>query len=141
MERKSAKRRDIKFFSGKNQTVVCVHSVEAREYTKYLEGVTALERYEVDLPLELARFPHLSVVDIRAEYFTLDWVSDFRLFFDDGRAAIREFVKVQNLKKRAVVEQLELSRRYWQAVGIHDWKIVTDTALASLKEVEDDSVC
>lgn len=141
MERRSAKRRDIKFFSGKNQTVVCVHSSEVREYTKYLEGLPALERYEADLPLELARFPHLSVVDIRTEYFTLDWVSDFRLFFDDGRAAIREFVKVQNLKKRAIVEQLELSRRYWQAVGIHDWKIVTDNALNVLKEVNDDSIC
>lgn len=141
MERKLSKRRDIKFFSGKNQAVVCVHSAEAREYTKYLEGLPSLEKYEVDLSLELTRFPHLSVVDIRAEYFTLDWVSDFRLFFDDGSAAIREFVKVQNLKKRATVEQLELSRRYWQAVGIHDWKIVTDKALNALKGGENDSIC
>ena len=80
-------------------------------------------------------------MDIRTEYFTLDWVSDFRLFFDDGRAAIREFVKVQNLKNRAIVEQLELSRRYWQTVGIHYWKIVTDNALNVLKEVNDDSIC
>ena len=48
---------------------------------------------------------------------------------------------MQNLKKRAIVEQLELSRRYWQAVGIHDWKIVTDNALNVLKEVNDDSIC
>lgn len=141
MERKNTKRRDIKFFSGKNQSVVCVHCKEVRAYTKYLEGLPSLEKYEVDIPLELPRFPHLSVVDIRSEYLSQEWVSDVRLLFADGTTAVREFVKMQNLKKRAVVEQLELSRRYWQASGIHDWKIVTDIALNALKEAENDSVC
>lgn len=57
------------------------------------------------------------------------------MYFADGTAGIREIVREQQLKKRSVVEQLELSRRYWQAVGVHDWKIVTDTALKSWKEV------
>ena len=134
MEKKNAKRRDIKFFSGKNQTVVCVHSAEARAYARYLEGQAGVQRYEVNLPLELVRFPHLNALDIRAEYFSLERISDFRVFFEDGHSAVREIVKVKNLEKRAVIEQLELSRRYWSALGVYDWKIVTDTALASWKE-------
>ena len=134
MEKANQKRRDIKFFSGKNQTVVCVHNVDARAYAQYLEGNPAVEKYETDSPLELTRFPHLSTMDIRTEYFSLDWVSDFRVYYSDGTAGIREVVREQQLKKRSVVEQLELSRRYWQAVGIQNWKIVTDTALKSWKE-------
>ena len=136
MEKANQKRRDIKFFSGKNQTVVCVHTVGARAYTKYLEVLEDVERYEANPPLELTRFPHLSTLDIRQEYFSLEWVSDFRLNFADGTVGIREIVREQQLKKRSVVEQLELSRRYWQAVGIHDWKIVTDTAVKAWEDVQ-----
>ena len=135
MEKANQKRRDTKFFSGKNQTVVCVHTVEARVYTQYLEILGRVERYETNPPLELAQFPHLNTLDIRPEYFSLDWISDFRVYYDDGTAGIREIVREQQLKKRSVIEQLELSRRYWQAVGTHDWKIVTDTALKAWKEV------
>lgn len=134
MEKANQKRRDIKFFSGKNQTVVCVHTINARAYTKYLEVLESVERYETNPPLELAQFPHLSMLEIRPEYFSLEWVSDFRVYFADGTAGIREVVREQQLKKRSIVEQLELSRRYWQAVGIHDWKIVTDTALKAWEE-------
>jgi len=129
MEKANQKRRDIKFFSGKNQTVVCVHNVDARAYAQYLEGNPGIEKYETDSPLELVRFPHLSTMDIRPEYFSLNWVSDFRVYYSDGTAGIREVVREQQLKKRSVVEQLELSRHYWQAVGIHDWKFVTDMVL------------
>ena len=111
MEKANQKRRDIKFFSGKNQTVVCVHTVDARAYTQYLEILGRVERYETNPPLELAQFPHLNTLDIRPEYFSLDWISDFRVYYDDGTAGIREIVREQQLKKRSVVEQLELAKQ------------------------------
>lgn len=72
MEKANQKRRDIKFFSGRNQTVVCVHDADSRAYAQYLEGSSGIEKYETDLPLGLARFPHLSTMDIRPEYFSLN---------------------------------------------------------------------
>ena len=33
-------------------------------------------------------------------------------------------ISASDLTKRAEVEKLELSRRYWAALGVHDWKIV-----------------
>ena len=80
MEKANAKKRDIKFFSRKNQTVVCVHGLLAQAYSKYLEGLSLIDRYEVNLPLELARFHHLCKNDIRSDYFSHDWVSDFGCF-------------------------------------------------------------
>ena len=44
----------------------------------------------------------------------------------DGRKEIREIINSGQLRKRAVVEQLELSRRYWSALDVSDWKVVVD---------------
>ena len=124
MEKASQKSRDIKFFSEKNKAMVCVHSKEARNYAKYLEDQPWVESYETDIPLELARFPHISSVDIRPEYFTLAWVSDFCLHYADGRTGIREMISERHFEKRASIERLELSRRYWKAMDVPDWKLV-----------------
>lgn len=124
MEKESQKRRDIKFFSEKNKAMMCVHSKEARDYAKYLEDQPWVEGYETDIPLELTRFPHINPVDIRPEYFALAWVSDFRLHYADGRIGIREMVSERYFEKRAIVERLELSRRYWKAMDVSDWKLI-----------------
>lgn len=124
MEKASQKSRDIKFFSEKNKAMVCVHSKEARNYAKYLEEQPWVESYETDIPLEFARFPHISSVDIRPEYFTLAWVSDFCLHYADGRTGIREMISERYFEKRASIERLELSRRYWKAMDVSDWRLV-----------------
>ena len=122
MEKLNQKRRDIKFFSEKNKTVICVHSKEARNYTKYLEDQTWVESYEVDIPLELERFPHINPIDIRSEYLKQEWITDFLLHYVDGRTAVREMISERHFEKRSIIERLELSRRYWQAMDISDWK-------------------
>lgn len=50
--------------------------------------------------------------------------SDFYIRHADGTAAVRELVSAADLTKRAEVEKLELSRRYWAALGVSDWKVV-----------------
>ena len=107
MEREGIKTRDIRFFSQKNQQMVCVHSRQAR-------GVL----------LDMGRYVHISPVDIRRDYFKERWTSDFLLEYADGRKGIRELVFSSNLKKRAVIERLEFSRRYWKVLNIEDWKAV-----------------
>lgn len=62
--------------------------------------------------------------DIRGEYFRGQWTSDFFIRFSDGTTGVRELVSASDLTQRAEVEKLELSRRYWAALGVHDWKIV-----------------
>ena len=44
--------------------------------------------------------------------------------FADGRKGVRELVHREDLTKRAMVERLELSRRYWVARDIDEWKVV-----------------
>lgn len=41
----------------------------------------------------------------------------------DGTQAVREVVREDELTKATVLEQLELSRRYWEAVGVSDWRV------------------
>ena len=124
MEKTKAKSRDIQFFSEKNQKQLCVHSKLARVYADYLEKNPEIERYEVCEKLEKGQYSKINPVGIRKEYFTRDWSTDFILYYKDGRYGIREIVNEVFLKRRALIEKLEFSRRYWSTTSAIDWKIV-----------------
>ena len=124
MERAGTKTRDIQFFSRKNNGMVCVHTHWARDYAKYLEEQPWVEAYEAGRPLDRERCAHVNPVDIRRTYFQTEWVSDFYLRYADGRSGIRELITAGALKKLAVIEKLELSRRYWAALDIDEWKVI-----------------
>lgn len=124
MDKAGKKTRDIKFYSGKNGSMVTVHSKEARAFAKYLEAMEHVRSYEVGKPIDPMRLQMISKVDIRGEYFEQQWETDFYVLFDDGTAAVREIAAEDFPSKRAEVERLELSRRYWSSMGVTDWKIV-----------------
>jgi len=125
MDKLGKKRRDISFRSIKNQRVICVHSREAREYARILELDENVLSYEVCQSLDRERYQFVSTVDIRKDYFDTKWATDFVLHFADGSIGIREIVTEAMLSKRANVEKLEFSRRYWSsAESVKDWKIV-----------------
>ena len=124
MDKLGSKTRDIKFYSKKNQSMVVVHSKEARAYTKYLESMEQVATYVAGKPLDAERLKLVSKVDIRGEYFETQWQTDFYVIFADGTVAIRELATAGDLTKRAEAEKLELSRRYWLGAGVTNWKIV-----------------
>ena len=124
MDKPGKKVRDIKFFSEKNQAVIVVHSEEARAYSKYLEDWEEVKCYEVNKRLDEGRLRSVPRVDIRADFLKQEWTTDFYLRFEDGTVGIREIVQPKALQKRAEVEKLELSRRYWTLMGVKDWKVV-----------------
>ena len=124
MRKSGVKTRDIRFFSEKNDTMLCVHTSLERDYAKLLEDQPWVERYETGVLLDASQMDHVSRVDIRSSYFDTSWASDFMVTLADGRKEIREIISSGQLRKRAVVEQLELSRRYWSALDVSDWKVV-----------------
>lgn len=124
MRKSGVKTRDIRFFSEKNDTMLCVHTSLERDYAKWLEDQPWVERYETGVLLDASQMDHVSRVDIRSSYFDTSWASDFMVTLADGRKEIREIISSGQLRKRAVVEQLELSRRYWSALDVSDWKVV-----------------
>lgn len=124
MERPGRKTRDIRFYSEKNEEIVCLHSQRARDYAKGLEQEVWVQSYEANVPLDPARFVHVPRVDIRADYFDGGWTTDFLLHRPDGRKEIRELASRDQLTKRAYLERLELSRRYWAALDVDAWKVV-----------------
>ena len=124
MDRAEKKVRDISYHSPKNSGMVVVHSEAARAYSKYLEERPEVASYEACKPLDINRLDAIQKTDIRGEYFRERWSSDFYLQFNDGTAAVRELVSAADLTKRAEVEKLELSRRYWAALGVNNWKVV-----------------
>lgn len=124
MDKIGKKCRDISFKSDKNQSVICVHSREAREYARVLEEDSNVTSYEPCYSLELERYQFVNPLDIRRDYFTTEWATDFLLHYVDGTIGIREIATKDNLKKRAMIEKLEFSRRYWSASQATDWKIV-----------------
>lgn len=130
MERPGRKTRDIRFFSEKNDEIVCLHSQWARDYARGLEQETWIQSYEANVPLDQTRFVHVARVDIRSEYFDGGWTTDFLLYLPDGRKEVRELASREQLTKRAYLERLELSRRYWTALDVDAWKVVItdDTA-------------
>ena len=124
MDKIGKKCRDISFRSDKNQSIVCVHSREAREYARILEQDSNVITYEVCYALELERYQFVNPLDIRKDYFTIEWTTDFVLYYMDGTIGIREIITETSLTKRATIEKLEFSRRYWSVSQAIDWKIV-----------------
>ena len=127
MHKDKARTRDIYFFSQKSNQMMCVHSERAREHARRLEEDGGVESYEVNVRLNIDQYPYLSAVDIRASYFQTQWTSDFMVRYRDGRREIQEIVNVEDLKKRAVIEKLELSRRYWELMQVSKWCVVLES--------------
>ena len=124
MEKAGTRTRDIQFWSEKNQQMVCVHSRRARNFARWLEEQPWVKMYQTCVPLELDKLPHVNPVDIRKEYLNTEWTTDFLIYTADGRTAVREFIDAGDFTKKANMEKLELSRRYWTALDISDWKLI-----------------
>ncbi len=124
MEKSGTRTRDIQFFSDKNQKMICVHSRKARDFARWLEQQSWVVSYETCVPLELDKFPNINPIDIRKEYLQIPWTTDFLIQTADGRKTVREFVDMRDLLKKAAIEKLELSRRYWVVLDITDWKLI-----------------
>lgn len=138
MEKAGIRTRDIQFYSEKNRQMVCVHSRRARDFAKRLEQQPWVSSYETCVPLMLDKFQHVNPVDIRREYLQLPWTTDFLIHTADGRSAVREFADVKDFVKKAAIEKLELSRRYWAVLDVADWKLVVCGEAARNKEEQHD---
>lgn len=124
MEKAGVRTRDIQFWSEKNQQMICVHSRRARDFARWLEKQPWVKTYQTCVPLDQNRFPNISPIDIRKEYFSQEWTSDFVIQTADGRSSVREFIDEHEFTKKAVMEKMELSRRYWAILDVADWKLV-----------------
>ncbi|MPM02785.1 hypothetical protein SDC9_49040 [bioreactor metagenome] len=129
MQRRKSNRRDIQFYSKKNNALIIVHTQKAHDYAKRLEQDETVAGYRACELLLPNKFEGVSPTYIRKEYFPkadgsgANWETDFLIEYTDGRRGIREIVYKAEFTPTAV-QLLELSRRYWVAQGIDDWKIV-----------------
>lgn len=147
MEKAKPSRRDIQFYSKKNQTLVIVHSQWAYNYANQLEEDDNVALHRACEPLVYENFELESPLDIRKEYWPkadgsgAHWETNFYIEFADGRRAVREIVRSKEIT-HAVAEQLELSRRYWAAHGSVDWKsILFEKPGKTLGDGEGENVC
>ena len=123
MERAGERTRNIRFYSQKNNEIVCLHSKWARDYARWLETQPWVSSYEASFPLDADIMGRVSRAGIRADYLQTVWTTDFVLRCADGHKGVRELIQRQQLKKKAHAERLELSRRYWMATGT-EWMVV-----------------
>ena len=124
MNKAKAKYRDIHFRSEKNNKVMGVHSGPDRAYAKELEKDDQVLSYETGVALDPERYTYVNPLDIRKDYFKVEWASDFVVHFENGTVGVRELVQVEGLTKRAEMEKLEFSRRYWSVENVASWKVV-----------------
>ena len=123
MERLGERTRDIRFYSNKNGDIVCLHSKWARNYARWLEEQAWVQSYQVGCPLDADIMGRISRAGIRTDYLQTGWATDFVIRYADGHKGVRELIRWEQLKKKAYVERLELSRRYW-AVTDTEWMVV-----------------
>lgn len=124
MNKLASKTRDITFYSTKNKALITVHSRDAKKYANRLENDEMVKSYKVNEPLDKKHMTYISKIDIRGGYFDVDWTSDFVIEDINNLKSVRELISIRKLKERAVMEKLELSRRYWEFIGCKNWKIV-----------------
>lgn len=82
-----------------------------------------MQSYEAGCPLDADIMGRISRAGIRTDYLQTGWATDFMLEYADGHKGVRELILREQLKKKAYVERLELSRRYW-AVTDTEWMVV-----------------
>ena len=124
MQRPGTRTRDIHFLSKKNGCTFCTHTETPRLYAKILEQEDDVAAYEVGLELDPEKYPYVQRLGIRNDYFEGKWTSDFLIRYTNGTKGVREIVTEEMLKKRAVIEKLEFSRRYWTLEKVDNWKVV-----------------
>lgn len=130
MQKIKTQRQDFQFYSEKNKRIFIAHSLEAKKFADMLEEDKTVLSYQVCVPIDPQKLLKVSMVDIRKEYkpelnaTEPMWETDFLIEYATGKKAVRELSKDELLEKRAELEKLELSRRYWKSQGITDWKIV-----------------
>ena len=122
MERLGERTRDIRLYSSKNGDIVCLHSKWARNYAKWLEEQPWVQSYQVGCPLDADIMGRISRAGIRTDYLQAGWATDFLICYADGHKGVRELILRERLKKKAYVERLELSRRYWAATDT-EWMV------------------
>ena len=127
MDKFKANRRDIQIFSQKNGRLMLLHSEKDLRYSSRLEKDPLVVSYEPCVLLEEEGMARVNPLDIRSEYLdgSTMWESSFLVEYEGDTRVIYELIEdAAQLQKRAVVEKLELSRRYWAGMGITDWKVV-----------------
>lgn len=123
MEKKNAKTREITFKSSKNSELRMVHNRTARNYAECLERDNKVESYRTNVPLvSLAEYANM--LGIRPAYQSEQWTTDFVVSGADGSVMVAEISDEESLKRKAIVEKLEISRRYWHSKGVNAWKII-----------------
>lgn len=124
MKKSKKRQREIRFNSPKCDRIICVNSYAEQEYAKKLEADEQVESFEENYPLDQQHFQNINPVGIRSSYFTQEWKTDFLIHKRDSSLSVRELVRADELTKATTLEQLELSRRYWEVAGVSDWRIV-----------------
>lgn len=122
MERIEAKVRDISFRSEKNGNVVTVHGSFARKVANIFESDETVLRYQTNVTLEYVE-GCIDSTGIRASFLDNRWQSDFMVERIDGSIEVYEVVSKALLDKRAVIEKIEFSRRFWDSQHINKWML------------------
>lgn len=121
MRKKKSMTVEITFYSGKCAKNITVLGKEARTVAKLLERDTSVLGYSTMIPFQVNQ-SEISIVGIRPSYLSENWVTDFCVECADGSKFALEVAAKESMKKRAEIEKLELSRRFWKSRGIK-WKV------------------
>ena len=123
MQKKNQKTREITFYSEKNKETRFVHSTGARRIAAKLERDDTVASYRTNVEL-LNVDSTIDRLGIRPLYFSTEWTSDFYVTMTDDTRIVYEVSDTKALEQKATVEQLELSRRYWETKEINSWKVI-----------------
>lgn len=124
MEAVNTRVREIRFFSTKNNRILIVHTESAKKYADSLENNADVISYEVCKKLDADNYLHIPKVGIKATIFQKEWTTDFLIKMKSGEMTARELCYKQDFLKTMNIQKMEFSRRYWEAQGINDWKII-----------------
>lgn len=114
---------EIRFVSKKDGLVKLVSNRDELKFAQQLDEDDTVVRYQTSVPMENWTARTYST-GIRKTYRETKWLTSFIVEYTDGTKAAYEVIREYHLEKRAEVEKLEISRRYWTAVGMDKWKMI-----------------
>lgn len=116
MQKKKMRQRETTFMSNKCGDIITVIGESAHKFAKTLEADTRVYSYKTSVPVKIT-LTDFQTIGIRPSYLKEEWLSDFQIEMADGRVVIVEVTTKELLTKKAEIEKLELSRRFWLTKG------------------------
>lgn len=122
MRKKRQKGRCVKVKLDKTQELCKCFDKIQEAFAKVIAADESVDEFSMNVPLDFSKVNLPSDLPAPEEVYT----TDFLIKRTDGILAVRECAFRRMLGHPSTAENLQLSKTYWEQIGVTDWGIIIE---------------